>query len=119
MIDVDEQIKELEVQIDYHKSLVTVHNKEVYALRERLKKLKKGRNAKSIAVTDHAVVKYMKRYKDKVYGLDIEEVRNLIKVEITEESLKIGGNGKITFDDTTYVVKNHTVVTIYNPNNRE
>ena len=119
MANIDEQIKELETQLEYHNSLVTLHNKEAGKVRDRLKKLKRNKNAKSIAVTDHAVVSYMKRYKHEVAGLDIEEVRSLIKEQITEEALNIGGNGKITLDGTRYVVKNHTVVTIYNPKNSE
>lgn len=119
MENINDIIKSLQVELEYHKSLVTLHNKKSDNLRERIKKLKRSKTAKSIAITDHAIVKYMKRFKHDVAGLDIEEVRTLIKDKVTSQALAIGGNGKITLESTTYVIKNHTIVTIYNYKNTE
>ncbi len=118
-MDVKTLLVDLNVQLEYHISLVTLHNKEAAKIRDRIRKLKRGAMTKDIIITDHSVVSYMKRFKHEVLGLDVDEVRDIIKGIVTEEGLKIGGNGKLRFGDVTYVVKNHKVITIYNTKNED
>jgi len=119
MGNVKSVIHELETQLGYHIRLVSQHNKEVIRIKDRLKKLKQGSIKKEIKVSDHAVVNYMRRFKVKVAGLDIEEVREAISDIVTKQGLEINGNGKLTIGGVTFVLKNHKVLTIYNKENNE
>ena len=119
MSKIEDAITEAEKELEFQKSLVTIHNKKVDEVRTRLRKLKRSKTAKRIIVSDHAVIAYMKRFKQEVLGLTIDEVKRIIEGKVTSVGLEVGGNAKVTHGEITYVIKNHKVVTIYNQKNRE
>lgn len=119
MLNLDKELKQLNIDLEYHTSLVTIHNKEVGKIKDRIKKLKASKSVKVIEVSDHAIVSYMRRFKFDTIGLDVEEVRDIIKDIVTQRGLQIGGNGKLTINGVTYVLKNHSVVTIYDSKNTD
>lgn len=117
--DTKKVISDLYKEVEYHKSIVSIHNGKLLEVRDRIKKLERGLRLKNIKVSDHAVVTYMKRFKSEVLGLDIEEVKELMADRVRENGLAIGGNGKVTVNDVTYVIKNHIILTVYDKKNTD
>lgn len=106
----------LQTQLEYHERLIVYHRGKAKNIRERMTKLNRTKVAKTITISKHAIRSYKKRFKIMTNNTSARlEILN--KVE--RMALEIGGNGKITIDGITYVLKNHVVVTIYDKKTTE
>jgi len=87
---------------------LTICNTEIKAREKEKTKLV---NDKGIIVSEHAILRYLER----VGKLDIESVQKQILTKEVENQIGIlNGNGKISIDGYTIVIKNSVITTITN-----
>lgn len=109
------QLKELEHELakiktdklraekEYRKTL-----DKVLEIRKQIDELEKVTNC-TIRVTDHAIIRYMQRFKN----LDTKPIIDDITSRIDMESLKkLGGTCVFKLDDMRIVLDNYTVITV-------
>lgn len=90
----ERKLKSVEEELAILKATQSVQNKKVQA----------------ISITDHALVRYIER----IYGLDTEKLRKeILNQELQEIAKTLGGSGKYTFNNITFVLDNYKIVTIY------
>ena len=65
-------------------------------------------NSKEPIVSEHALLRYIER----VYGIDLDELRGKILNPQTKEWIEQFGSGKIPSDGCRLIVKNRVVVTV-------
>lgn len=65
-------------------------------------------STKDVIVTEHAILRYIER----VYGIDLEEIRETMLSGGVRELIDQFGSGKIPCEGGRLIVKNRTVVTV-------
>lgn len=109
----ERKLKIIEEELSILKATQSVQTKRITALSLEKKELKKSIDSKKvqpISITDHALVRYIER----IYGLDTEQLRKeILNTELEELAKKLGGSGKYTFNDITFVLDNYKIITIY------
>jgi len=95
----DNLVKELNTQIKYMKEQLDKTNKQLMVEKNTLANLTKENQP--LFISDHAVLRYLER----VQGVNVEGIRNLIKDTVT------GAGGTVTVAGVQYKVNGNSVVT--------
>ena len=112
-IEEEKKLKIIEEELAILKATQSVQTKRITALnleRKQLIKSIEDKKVQPISITDHALVRYIER----IYGLDTEKLRKeILNQELQELAKTLGGSGKYTFNNITFVLDNYKIVTIY------
>ena len=101
-VDLIENQRQVDEALSRHgktKSQLNTVRKEISALQE-----------KEITVTEHAMLKYLER----MYGVDLEDLKKIILTESLKNAIIAYGDGKYPIDLGKVVVVGNSIVTVIN-----
>jgi chromosome segregation ATPase len=104
--EVDLSIK-LEASRDANREAERARTK-VATVKAQLTALESAAKAKDVIVTEHAILRYIER----VYGIDLEEIRERMLAGGVRETIENFGSGKIPCEGGRLIVKDRVVMTV-------
>lgn len=106
------RLAKIDVSLDELKAeqrQLNTRTNELLEEKKRLEELVQSLIPKKLTVSEHAILRYIER----VMGIDVDAVRQLIANDKVESVVATLGDAKIPLGNSAYaVVKNHTVVTV-------
>lgn len=106
----EQELRALGREIETLKDEISVAQRTLLQKEKRQKQIVEklaSNEGNSIGVSDHAVLRYIER----VFGFDLQDVRNQILTPDRVAAIKAGAN-QITANGVKFVIRNKTVVTV-------